>query len=606
MADLMTSLKNVELETERQRFGGGMKWHFTDNWGAQANYRHEIKEGSDPIGAVFGSNGGNPRASILAVPIDYETDEFDAGIAYTGSKGQYSLNYHLSLFNNNDTSVFWENPFVNNAWADGAGNPANHPTGVGRLSLSPDNQAHQVKFSGGYNFTPKTRGTATVSYSRWLQDQKFLPYTNLTLAAPPPVSLPRSSLDGDIATLFANFAFYHRLTNKLDVKAAYTLDDRENHTPRDIYLRMPGDVIAAQPAITDDGARQNWTYDMTRHLFELDGGYRILPMTKLELGYTYERKERNLSEVNDTNEHTGKIRLSASPFDTASGWIKYQHSVLDGSDYVSNRPFLTGHSPEHIDDIITNDCGGVVAGCSDLFENNHLLRKFHFADRERNHVQAAVNYYPLEKWTFAVNGEYRHDDFDDSQLGLQKSRNYNVTFDVNFHPNDRINMYAFATHENYKYDQRGFQRSGDTFGPGDPLPGGANRDFWTTDTEDMINMVGAGFDWFVIEDKFKLNLDFTYSRAYTQFDQASGPNLTDPVRLPDVTTRITTLGLTGDYKLKDNMKLRLRYMYERFNSQDFGLDGVDVNTLGNVILLGQRSPDYVAHVFGISFVYEFQ
>ena len=609
MTDLLTSLNNVELETERQRMGGGLKWNFTDHWQAQANYRHEIKDGSDPIGAVFGTSGGNPRASILAVPINYDVDEFDAGIAYTGDKAQYSLNYHLSLFDNNDTSVFWDNPFVNNSWPDGAGDPANNPTGVGRLSLFPDNQAHQVTFAGGYNFTPKTRATATVSYSRWLQDQKFLPYTNLTLAAPIPVPLPRSSLDGDIENLFANVGLFTRLTNKLDLKARYTLDDRDNNTPVDTYLRMPGDSQATQPLITDDGARQNWNYDMTRHLAELDAGYRILPMTKLDLGYAYERKERNLSEVETTNEHTGKVKLSFSPFDTASGWVKYQHSVLDGSDYVSNNPLLTGHDPAHIDDVITNDCGGVVAGCSELFENDFLLRKFHFADRDRDQVQAMINFYPTEKVDFTVNGAYRNDDYNDTQLGLQQSRHYNVTLDMGWHPNDRINAYAFGTYQVFQYNQRGFRRDGDVFGPGDNRFAEAGEDFWTTDTEDEIYMVGTGFDWYVIEDRFKVNLDFTWSQSTTSFDQVSGPALTGgnvAEQLPDVTTDLYNLSVTGDYKIKDNMKIRARYMYERYKTADFGLDMVNVNTLSNVILMGQHSPDYVAHFFGLSFVYEFQ
>jgi len=48
------------------------------------------------------------------------------------------------------------------------------------------------------------------------------------------------------------------------------------------------------------------------------------------------------------------------------------------------------------------------------------------------------------------------------------------------------------------------------------------------------------------------------------------------------------------------------YAFEHFNTTDFGLDNVGVNTLSNVILLGNSSPDYNAHVFGVSLVYEFQ
>ena len=604
MTDLLTSLKNVELETERQRMGGGFRWHFTDNWQAEATYRHENKEGSDPIGAIFGSSGGNPRGSVIAVPIDYEFDEFNANLAYVGKKGQASLNYHLSLFDNNDTSVFWDNPFNNGSWPAASSYSGG---GVGQLSLFPDNQAHQVKFAGGYNFTPMTRGTATVSYSRWLQDETFLPYSNIYTPGTP---LPRNSLDGDIAVLFGNVNLYSRLTNKLDVKGRYTYEDRDNNTPRDTYLRMQGDAVDTQPAITDDQARVNWNYGLTRHLVELDGGYRIMPMTKLQLGYAYERKERDYSEVDTTDEHTVKARLSSTPTDNATGWIKYSHSWLDGSDYVPNNPVLTGHTPEHIDDVLTNDCPGLTTyECSELHENDFLMRKYFMANRDRDRVQAAVNFYPTDKVDFTVNGEYRDDDYYDTQIGLQDSRHYNVTLDMGWHPTDRINAYAFGTYEVFEYDQRGFRRDGDTFGPlDDRFAEAATEGYWTTDTQDEIYMVGTGVEWFVIEDKFKLNLDFTWSQANTSFDQAdlSSTSSLGLVALPDVTTDLYNLSVKGEYKIKDNMKARLGYMYERYVTHDFGLDDVDPDTLSNVILLGQQSPNYVAHVFGISFVYEFQ
>ena len=608
MTELLSSLNNVELETERQRMGGGFRWDFTDHWAASASYRHENKEGTDPIGAIFGTSGGNPRGSVIAVPIDYEFDEFNANLAYTGKKGQASLNYHLSLFENNDNSVLFTNPFENppRGWDVGAGYSEAPVAGQGQLSLFPDNQAHQVQFAGGYNFTPMTRATTTISYSRWLQDQNFLPYSHLFpggIATP----LPRSSLDGDIATLFANVNLYSRLTNKLDAKARYTYEDRDNKTPRDVYLRMPNDSAATQPALADANARINWPYEMTRHLVELDGGYRITPMTKLQLGYVYERKERDdFSEVSDTDEHTGKVRLSATPFNTASGWIKYSHSWLDGSDYVANQPLLTGHTQDFIDDELTG-CATPPNECAGLFENNPFIRKYHFANRDRDRVQAAINFYPTEKVDFTVNGEYRDDDYDDTPFGLQKSRRYIATLDAGWRPTDRFNAYAFGTYEVYQYDQRGYEHSSE-FAPVDPLDPDA---IWTTDTEDETFMAGTGFEWFVVEDKFKLNLDFIWSQTTTSFDQTLGGVAIAQVGgthavLPDVTTDLYNISVKGEYTIKDNVKARLGYMYERYITHDFGLDMVDPDTLTNVILLGQQSPNYSAHVFGLSFVYEFQ
>jgi hypothetical protein len=106
-----------------------------------------------------------------------------------------------------------------------------------------------------------------------------------------------------------------------------------------------------------------------------------------------------------------------------------------------------------------------------------------------------------------------------------------------------------------------------------------------------------------------LNLDFTFSKSITSFDQKSGVGLTGgnvAEQLPDVTTRLYNLSLAGEYKIKDNMKARLQYIYERYSTKDFGLDRVDPDTLSNVILMGQQSPNYGAHVLGLTFVYEFQ
>ncbi len=53
------------------------------------------------------------------------------------------------------------------------------------------------------------------------------------------------------------------------------------------------------------------------------------------------------------------------------------------------------------------------------------------------------------------------------------------------------------------------------------------------------------------------------------------------------------------------MGVRLRYQYERFTTADFALDMVAPDTLSNVILMGNSSPDYNAHNFGVSYFYNF-
>jgi MtrB/PioB family decaheme-associated outer membrane protein len=600
LTDLNASLKTIELETERKRYGGGFDWSPLDGLKLQANYRHEDKEGSDPMGAIFGNSGGNPRGSVISVPIDYDVDEFNISLAYTDMKAQVSLDYHLSLFDNNDSSVFFTNPFNTPArgWDFGASYDDSVPPPQGQLGQFADNEAHQLKLSGGYNFTPKTRATATVSYSWWLQDDNYLPFSNVFPADM--AALPRSDLDGEIDTLFANVNLFHRVNNKLDLKARFTYDDQNNDTPRDTYVRIAGDSQTQPAPGATSGSRVNWNYEMQKLKVELDGNYRISPRVRMSLGFDYESKDRVYSEVEDTDEYTGRIKISFNPVDYASGWVKYSHSVRDASTYVSNEPFLTGHDPAYIA-TLTGD---------DLYENDPLMRKYHLADRDRDMLNGTVSVYPIENYTFTLSGHYKRDDYDNTEIGLQESKNTMVTLDLNYQPSDIINTYAWISRETYDYDQRGFRRTGSPpVGPGfdrDPaaLPNG--WDFWTTDTEDSINTFGTGIDWNVIENKFDLKLDFTYSSANTSYDQWGGPNINDPpVQLPDVTTKLLDLTLTGDYTIKENMTARFKYMYERMDTEDFSLDGVDPDTLSNIILMGQDSPNYNAHVVGLSLIYKY-
>ena len=567
-------------------------WHVTDQWQVQGKFRHETKDGADTIGAVFGSSGGNPRSSILVRPIDYQTDDFNFTVAYTGEKGQYSLGYHLSLFNNNDNAWMWDNPFNNSQWSAGA----NFSDGArGRMASEPDNKAWQVNFAGGYNFGMRTRVTANISYGQMTQDQTFLPYSSVFTAAIP---LPRNNLDGEIATLYANFNLSTRITDRLGVTARYTYDDRDNNTPTDIYVRIPGDATT-QGGLIDGNARVNWPYSLKRHKVELEANYNLFQTTRLAVGYDYESKDRNFTEVENTDEHTGKIRLIFNPVDYAGGWIRYQHSSRRGSVYVSNQPVLTGHNPDYIADITVSDPG-------ELYENDPLMRKFHIADRNRDQVAASVNFYPNDVVTFTVSGHYNNDDFPNTQDGLQKSRNGNVSLDAGYTPNQKISFHAFATYENYDYKQRGFYHPGFA----GPLTPTTDRiavfgdNWWTQESEDNIYTGGAGADWNVIKDKLTVTVDFLASHAITKTTPNSDGLAFLP--LPDLKTDLYRINVTAEYTIKKNMGVRFRYLFENFDTSDFARDLVTVDTLSNVILLGNGTPNYSDHVVGVSYFYNWQ
>jgi MtrB/PioB family decaheme-associated outer membrane protein len=589
---LFPSLKNFDVETERQRFGGGITWRLTDQWQVSGNYHHEIKDGSDVIGAVFGPEPENARSSILIRPIEYDTDEFNIATSFTGERGQYSLSYHLSLFNNNDNALLWDNPFDNAEWDMGA----NFSDGArGRLGSEPDNKAFQVTLAGGYNFGQATRATGNISYGKMTQDQTFLPFSSVF---PAPIPLPRGDLDGELETVFVNLNLSTRVTSKLGLTARYTYDNRDDNTPRDIYLGIPQDAMP-QGDLLEEMARLNRPYSLERHKLETEASYNLMRATRLSLGYDFESVNRDFTEVDSTDEHTGTVRLSFSPFEFASGWLRYQHSARNGSSYVSNKPILTGQNPDRIDFLVANEP-------DELFSNDPLLRKFHIADRDRDQFAAAMNFFPSDVVTFTVSGRYNADDFKHTQVGLQDSSNGSVSVDAGYSPSKKIGFHAYVTYENYDYKQRGFSHPEDlgALTPATDRIAQFGDNWWSVKSKDNSYSGGAGVEWNIIEDKFNVKADFLASHTVTETTPDSDGLAFLPV--PDLNTDIYQFTITGEYKFRDYMGARVRYLYAAFDTSDFARDLVNVDTIENVILLGNGTPNYSDHVIGVSWFYNWQ
>ena len=659
LTQLFPSLQGVTIEKDRQKVGGGISYDINDIWQVSSNYHHENKDGTDDFGAVFGSSGGNPRGAVVPIPHEFEFDEFDAGIIYMGDAAQFTLTYNLSIFNNQIKSLIFDNAFNNTQWPAAARSTTGNLVQGQVSNVFPDNEAWSINFSGGYNFASATRLTVNATYGEMTQDETFLPYSIIPALynVPGLEALPRDNLDGEIANTYVNLNLTHRINSELDAKARFTYDDRDNNTPRDVYHRIAGDS-QLQSAGT---ARLNRPYSLERMKFEVEGGYRLPRMSKLTAGYTYEDKDRDYQEVDTTTEHAFQVRFSSMPAEWISGWAKYRFSTLDGGDnaipsfyqsvldaaglgfsldrsvtdvgnYFGNRPFLEGEDPEEIEaEVAAFLAAPTAAGFNALFENDPFMRKFYMANRDQDQFNLNVNLYPTPEWTMNILGKYTSNDYDDSPTGMQESTLESLTFDLVYAPSDRFSANAFFTVEKNDYDQRAWRHAGGQYvflseadrsaGTASPLTGANGFDYYT---EDSIYTTGINFAWNVIEDKFDLDLDMTYSDATTDIEPvaenyalSSGLGALAPIPFPDVETRVYRLMLTGDYKFRDNWGTRVYYWYERFDSTDFELDDVGVDALnliprvtgstsgGSVILLGNQAPSYNNHVIGFTLYHKF-
>jgi MtrB/PioB family decaheme-associated outer membrane protein len=584
MTQLLPSLQPVELRHERRRFGFGLDKLLSDRWGVSTNFRHENKQGIKTNAGLFGNSGGNPRSVLLAEPVDYETREVDVALHYSDRQKQFQVRYLVSLFDDNNSKLTWQNPFSTiSGWQPTSGYPA-----IGELATPPDNQFHQLSLAGGINWGNGMRLTSDLAFGRMTQDEDFLNLTaNPVIAQTITQPLPRTSLDGRIDTTVANVRLGARPSHAFHWNASLRYDDRDNRTPRDEYVYIGGDSTVQETAANSSRRRFNMPYSFTETRLKLDAGYRFAPRTQLSGEIERRDTERTYSEREDADETIFGLKLRHASSDWFSTSLQVSRADRSGSTYHGDATFLSTYSP------------GYVAYRTDAWENPPGFVRFNIADRIRDRVGAGITLTPNAFWSIGLDAQRIEDDYRKSALGLRASDTEMFTFNVSFMPSANWSNHLFYVRENSGMDQYGHSLAAT---PSVDLTNPARA--WAAFHRDKVDTAGAGFKWTADDSRLSLGAEYVYSRTHSQIDVTTGSALTS-APLPADRTRLNSITLNGQYRLRDNLSLKMQLWNERYRSTDFALDNVDPNQLANVILLGEDSPDYKVNVVTFSLVYRF-
>ncbi len=587
MTQLVSSLKPLNLDTERKRFGARLDKILPGHFDITTKYQYEEKDGLKSIGGVIGNSGGNPRAVMLPEPVDYKEHQFDVIARYTEKKYQLELRYHLSDFSDQNTALTWQNPYSAIAgWAAAAG----FPTGQGSLALPPDNRFHQGSLLFGYNFTDRTRFTADAALGRMSQNDAFLPYTiNPVLAASVNEPLPRDSLDGEINTTVINLRLSSRPTAHFNYGGSFRYDDRDNNTPIDLYDYIGGDSTTQNTLAISDRRRFNEPYSYREYKYKVDAGYRMEDGTRFT--GVAERREirRTFSERRNTHENTFSLNASRPFGELFDASLRYIHADRGGSHYDGTEPVLTGF----VDGFLATLAGG--------FENAPLLRKFNLASRERDQVGFQANYSPISFLSFGVDGSYSKDNYNKTELGLTDSKVQSYTFDVTATPSAQWSASAYYTYDKLDTGQNGVSFSG---GAGRVAQVVDPTRFWSALHRDRVDTGGFNLTWKPSDQRFQFGFDLMLSTSRDDVNVTTGSSLTT-APLPTNRVVIRTGSVYGQYQFSESLSLRAKVQHEHYRSSDFALDGVEANQLANVILFGEESPDFDVTVGTLSMIYSF-
>jgi len=506
-------------------------------------------------------------ASIVELPspVDFVTHLLDSSVEYHASRWFVRLSEQTSVFVNEVDALQWDNPFQTSD-ALGAG-------ARGRLALPPDNQAHAIAAAGGAELPLRTRLTGTFAYGWMLQDDDFLPPTiNPAVPAGPP---PRRSLDGRIDTVLANVVASSRPHRALTLTARYHLYDLDNRSGSLAF----GDYVVADAV--RGMLRRSLPYSYSKNAVDVDAALRPLRQGSLKVRYGWQRWHREHREVRNSDEYHVGPTLDLAPASWLSLRGAYTHAVRDPQEYDA----LAGRE---------SDSPALY---------NPLLRKFDEARRVRDQVTTLAMLTLDPRLELTGSFALADDAYSRSAFGLQDDSNFAYSVDLGLAPVERIRFYGNFTREEHRFHQRvglGPIGKGSYLGRG----------------QDTIDTWGAGLRASVLPE---IDFDFQYSLSLgvSRLRAAASSAEAEAGDFPNVRTKLHQFSALCSYALRRDLTLRLGYAFERYESSDFAVDGLEPfvpspegpkdSIRPPSLFLGARTPDggYDAHVGTVALRYEF-
>jgi len=420
---------------------------------------------------------------------------------------------------------------------------------TGQMALAPDNSAHRVSLNFGTPPATSLQVAGQVAIGRLRQDARFLP---ATVNPDEAVALPRTSLDGRVDTTLASLRASYGFGRRLRLTADVLRDDRDNRTPVDAYTQVVMDTFTG-------GVRTNAPYGFTRNRWRFSAEHRARP--RLAVGVDDDRRERRLQGVASTTERRYWGRMGWRPFADADLRVRLAHARREGAE-----PVPVG--------------AGVPA-------QNTLARAYNTSERRRDEARADFSLgSPLLTTTFNVSSA--RDEYPATVIGRTSGSEFGYGTDVILQAAEGLALSAFASHRSQETSQAGSQAFG--------LPD------WVADQEDTTNVLGVHMSWRAPRG-LDLGADYVLSTSAGTIAMLAGGSDSG---FPLLLTRWHDARVFARYALRPGLTLRLDLLREVYSARDWALDGLEPDTVSNLLTLGQGTQDGTVTAALLGVRYEFE
>ena len=639
------AMQNANISTERRRGNVAVDVKLTDHWGFKVSAFSETKEGLKLTGVGSVDTG---HGVTVAEPLQYTTNLFSAGFNYVDANSHLDVGYAGSIFKNDVNTWTADSIWTNNAVQDN----------VNRMIGAPDNEYHQFKVAGGYNFTKATKLAISASRAFSTQNEAFI-------ANGPLWYVPASSANAKVVNTNFVAKLTSRLSGNLDVLASIRYEDRDDRTP---YIQTVstgrdarGTASTTSPcgpgALPETAAIKvagltcydNSPINIRQEHVVLEGNYRFARGQAFKFGYEWQKIKRNSDvegqdpyRADETKENTLRLQYRNSMGESLTGRIGYDYSQRRHSEFELVEPL-----------------GGALGAAVEPMLPN--LINYIVGNRNRDRLRSSLEFQASEKLTLIAGFDYNNDKYiDDGFYGRKAAKSSILNLESSYAASDNLSLSAYYTYEDQKSTTgslailratnvvtaatpnplnapancraypsiAGYSATGSAINYGSPSD--YNSDpcrIWSETQADKVHTFGVAFK---AKASSKLDLDgmFAYTSASTPIsltgqqiisngltigaygsNPAVNNNLFIPVAsMPDSKSTLWDLRVAGRYAIDKMSAVRVAYGYRKLTSTNAQWDAYAANPVAiqGYVGTGITSPNYKVNVVSVAYLYSFR
>ena len=535
MTELDAALHDVKIGTLRKTYGVSGRWFPHSGMQLFASFERQNKSGTQIVGAGFLT-----QALQLAAPVNFQTDTFEVGAAWSGKGGSLRISAADSKFRNDDPLLTFQNPYLSLVE-----NLASVPNGA--VSRPPENEARSVNITGSITLPLNSSVSFATGFSTIKQSAALVPVTSQPDALP-----PAEGFDGDVRLQHYALTLGSRPWSRLHLHGRIAYDERGDYGNAMALTQYLTDLVAG-PTVTTP------RFDFVR--VRVDGGADVRLSKYTSIGVGGDRVEINRTQQLVRHTEDGRTY----------GKVKW----APGAGFALTLKGGAAHRDARGIDLTYLPVG-----------QNPLVSMFNLSNRDREFGDLDMVWSPNEKLSITLQGSLNNDKYGRSVMGLLEGREQRGAGSITWSPNEKLSLYIDGGYQSRETLQAGAYSTASAS--------------WEAKINDKFRNIGGGLKYSA--ERWEYAIDVAHA---TSVGETSSGLVGGLAPFPELNARYDNARVTVGYTATERLGVRLRYVYQKYSSLDWALDGVGPATVPNLLAMGYGPDHYNASVLGLSFTYKY-